>query len=149
MTFCKRILAGLTLLLGAAGLLLRLAGGVGVWIVKEPVKAKATRIVERINSALDLADKGLDHVKTSLTRAAERLDTVREKQRRLNQEPRSNNAMGGFLARTVQQTLAPEFSNAHETFHTVAEASLVVNTVLEDLGNFPLLSVAGLEVGDL
>jgi len=149
MNVCKRFLAVIILLLGVAGLLLSLAGGVGAWIVKEPVKAKAIRIFERIEAALDLADQGLDHVKTSLARAAERLDSVREEQRRLAQEPRSNNALGSFLARTVQQTLAPEFSNAHETFHTVAEAALVVNTVLENFGNFPFLSVAGLEVGDL
>jgi hypothetical protein len=149
MNVCKRFLAVIILLLGVAGLLLSLAGGVGVWFVKEPVKAKAIRIFERIEAALDIANQGLDHVKVSLARAAERLDSVREEQRRLAQEPRSNNALGSFLARTVQQTLAPEFSKAHETFHTVAEATLVANTVLENLGSFPFLSVAGLEIGDL
>jgi hypothetical protein len=33
MKVCRRILAGLALLLGTSGLLLRLAGGVGVWVV--------------------------------------------------------------------------------------------------------------------
>jgi hypothetical protein len=149
MTFCKRILAGLTLLLSTAALLLSLTGGVGVWIVKEPATAKATRLFERIEAALDVADQGLDHVKTSLARAAERLESVKQEQRRLAQEPRRFNAARRFMARTVQQTVAPEFSNAHETFHTVAEAALVVNSMLEDVGNFPFLSVSGLDVGDL
>ena len=34
MNVCKRILAGLTLLLSAAMLFLSLAGGVGVWIAR-------------------------------------------------------------------------------------------------------------------
>jgi len=39
MKVCKRILAGRTLLLGTVMLLLSLAGGVGVWVVKEPATA--------------------------------------------------------------------------------------------------------------
>jgi hypothetical protein len=38
---------------------------------------------------------------------------------------------------------------AHEALHTVAEAAVVVNTVLEDVGNFPFLAVSGLDVGRL
>jgi hypothetical protein len=145
----KRILAGFTFLLGAAGLLLSLAGGFGVWVVKEPVTAKATRVFDRIEAALDVADKGLDHVKTSLARAAERLDDVRAEQRNLAQEPRNSSATRRFMARTVQQLIAPQFSEAHETLHTVAEAAVVVNSVLEDVGNFPFLSVAGLDLDQL
>jgi hypothetical protein len=149
MKVCKRILAGLTLLLGAAGLLLSLAGGVGVWIVKGPATAKATRVFGRIEAALDVADQGLDHVKTSLARAAERLDSVQEEQRKLAREPPKFNAARRLLARTVQQRIAPELGDAHETLHTVAEAAVVVNSVLEDVGNFPFLSVTGLDLGRL
>jgi hypothetical protein len=149
MRVCKQILAGLTLLLGTAGLLLSLAGGVGVWIVKEPVTAKATHVFERIEAALNVADQGLDHVKTSLARAAERLDSTKEEQRRLAQAPRQNNMAQRLLARTVIPRIAPEFGDAHETLHKVAEAAVVVNSVLEDVGNFPFLSVSGLDVGDL
>src|SRR5262249_6015476 len=39
--------------------------------------------------------------------------------------------------------------NAHEKLHTVAEAAVVVNSVLEDVGNFPLLSVTGLDTDRL
>jgi hypothetical protein len=145
----KRILAGLTLLLGAAMLLLSLAGGIGVWIVKGPATAKATRIFERIEAALDAADQGLDHAETSVARAAERLDSAREEQRRLAQEPQRNNALRRLLARKVQQTIAPQLGDAHEKLHTVAEAAVVVNSVLEDVGNFPFLSVAGLDIDRL
>jgi hypothetical protein len=130
-------------------LLLSLAAGIGIWIVKEPVTTKATRIFERIDAALDIADEGLDHVKTSLTRASERLDRAREEQRQLSQGPRRNNMTQRLLARTVLPRIAPDFGDAHETLHKVAEAAVVVNSVLEDVGNFPFLSVAGLDVGDL
>jgi DNA repair ATPase RecN len=146
---CKRILATLTFFLSAIGLILSLAVGVGVWIVKGPATARVTHVFERIEDALGHADQGLDHIKTSLARAADRLESVKQEQRKLAQEPRNNNAMGRLLARTVQQKIAPEFSNAHETLLDVAEAAVVVNSVLEDAGNFPFFSVSGLEHGDL
>jgi hypothetical protein len=149
MSILIRFLAGLTLLLGIAGLLLSLAGGIGVWVVKGPVTAKATHVFERIAAALDLADQGLAQVKTSLARASERLGTVREEQRQIAQEPRRGDAARRLLARTVQQRVAPELGNAHEKLHTVAEAAVVVNSVLEDVGNFPFLSVAGLDMNRL
>jgi hypothetical protein len=140
-----RIVAGLTLLLAVAGLLLFLAGAVGVWIVKEPATERATHVFERIETALSAADKGLNHVKTSLANASERLDTVRKDQRKLAQQPQ----WGGVLGRMLAQTVAPQLSNAHETLHTVAEAAVVVNSILEDVGNFPFLSVSGLDVSSL
>jgi hypothetical protein len=145
----KRILAGLTLLLSAAGLLLSLAAGIGVWIVKEPATAKATHVFERVEAALDIADQGLNQVKASLVRAAERLDSAREEQRKLAQEPQRASTLRRMLARTVQQSIAPELGDAHERLHTVAEAAVVVNSVLEDVGNFPFLSVAGLDIDRL
>ena len=54
--------------------------------------------------------------------------------------------MGRFLARTVQQRLAPELGNAQETLHTVAEAAVVVNSILEDVGSFPLLETSGFDL---
>jgi hypothetical protein len=149
MRVLKRILAGLVFLLSMVGLLLSVAAGVGVWVVKGPATDRAVRVFGRVGAALDVADEGLDHVQTSLSRAAERLESVKEEQRKLAQEPRRGAAVGRLLARTVQQRVAPEFSDAHEKLHTVAEASVVVNSVLEDLGNFPLLASTGLDLDRL
>jgi hypothetical protein len=149
MRVCRRALAGLALLLGAVGLLLSLAGGIGVWVIRPTVSAKATLVFGRVEAALDVADQALAHVKTSLERAAERLDKVREEQRQLAREPQRADAARRFLARTVQQRVAPELGNAHEKLHTVAEAAVVVNSVLEDVGNFPFLAVTGLDVDRL
>jgi hypothetical protein len=149
MRVCKRILAGLVFLLSMVGLLLSGAAGVGVWVVKGPATDRAVHIFGRVGAALDVADNGLDHVQASLSRAAERLDNVKEERRERAEEPRRNNVLGRTLARTVQQRVAPEFTDAHETLNTVAEAAVVVNSVLEDLGSFPLLSTSGLDLDRL
>jgi hypothetical protein len=149
MKACKRILAGLVLLLSVAGLLASLAAGIGIWVVKERVTVKATRVFERVEAALSLADESLGHVKASLARAAERLESVKEEQRKIAQDPRRGTTMRRLMARTVQQQITPELGDAHEKFHAVAEAAVVANAVLEDLGNFPLLSNSGVDVDRL
>ncbi len=145
MLVCKRVLAALAILLATAVLLLSLVGGIGVWVVKEPVTARTTQVFQRIDAALDLADRGLEQARTSLARAAERLDSAREEQRKLSQQPQPNNAAKKTLARTVQRSIAPEFDKAHGKLQTVAEAAVVVNSVLADLGNIPFLSASGLD----
>jgi septal ring factor EnvC (AmiA/AmiB activator) len=145
MKTCKRILAGLTMLLGVAGLLLSVTGGVGIWIVKEKATSKATKIFGRIEAALDLADKGLDHVEASLDKAEERLGSVKEEQKKLAQDPKKNGQRGRDMARAVQQKIAPDLDGARETFLTVAEAAVVVNSILEDARSLPFFSVSGLE----
>jgi hypothetical protein len=149
MKVCRRILAAAALLLSAAMLLLSLAGGVGVWVIKGPVTAKASRIFERVEAGLDFAYQGLEHVMKTLDRAAERLDGVREEQRKLAAEAGEVNPLRRMLARKVHQQIAPDIEHAHEELHTVAEAAVVVNSVLEDVGNFPFLSVSGLDLGGL
>jgi hypothetical protein len=144
----RRILAALTFLLSAAMLLISLMGGVGVWIVKGPATTKATRVFERIDAALDVAEQNLDQVKSSLARAAERLDNAREEQKVLAQAP-GNSTLWRTLVRTVQRAIAPELGNAQDKLHTIAEAAVVVNSMLEDLENFPFLSVAGLDLDSL
>jgi hypothetical protein len=145
----KRTLAALVFLLGTAGLLLSVAVGAGVWVVKGPATERATRAFGRIDAALDVAEQGLDHAQGSLARAAERLDGVKQEQRKIAEGPQRNSALGRLLARRVQQRVAPELGDAHETLHTVAEAAVVVNSVLEDLGNFPFLSASGLDLDRL
>jgi hypothetical protein len=145
MKVCKRVLAGLTLLLSTVGLLISLAAGVGVWIVKERVTERATHVAGRVEGALDLADQSLDQVNASLARAAKRLESAKEEQRKLAEDRPPGHALRRVMARTVQQQVAPDLGNAHENLHTVAQAVVVANSVLEDVGNFPFLATSGLD----
>jgi hypothetical protein len=149
MSVCKRLLGILAFLLGAAGLLLSLAVGVGVWVVKEPVTARLMHISERVDGGLDLVEQKLDHARTSLANAAERLENVKQERKQLPKESQRWDFARRAMASTVQRTLAPELGNAHKDLHAVAEAAVVVNSVLEDVGNLPFLSETGLDMDRL
>lgn len=149
MNFFKRAMAAFVLFLGAAGVILSIAVGIGIWLVKEPVTERLTHVFARIVDAVKMADQALGQVNTSLANAAQRLENVNEEQRKLAKEPKKDNAIGRLLARTVQQTIAPEFGGAQQKLQTIAEAAVVVNSVLEDLGNFPFLAAKGLDTDRL
>jgi hypothetical protein len=149
MNFCKGIVSALALLLAIVGLLLSLVVGVGVWVVKEPVTDRVTYVYGRVDAGLDLAEKKLDHAQASLTNAAERLESVKEDRRKLAQDPRPDNPIRRVIAGKIQRTVAPMLGVAHEDLHFVAEAAVVVNSVLDDLGSSPLLSVTGLDMDRL
>lgn len=149
MNAVKRSLVVLLFLVSLAVLIASVAGGVGVWVAKEPVITKITGVHRRIGSALDLAEANLEQVKASLARAGERLDSAREEQRKIAQQPQQGGALRRLLARQVQQRLVPELGNAHEKLHTVAEAAVVVNSILEDVGNIPFLSTSGLDLDSI
>jgi hypothetical protein len=149
MVVCKRIVAGIALVLAAVILLLSLAGGVGVWFVKGPLTDRATALFARIDTSLDLGVRGLDQAKASLARAAERLDAAQQEQQKLAGEPRKASPTRRLLARTVEQRVAPQLGDAQVKVQGFAEVAVVVNSVLEDLGNVPPLSIPGLDAARL
>jgi hypothetical protein len=140
---CKRILGVLTLLVSTVVLLFSLAGGLGVWVIRGPVTLRTKHIFGRAEAALDVVDEGLERARESLARATERLDAARQDQKNLDKQP--PNARRKALAASVKRGLAPELEDAHLKLSTVAEASVVVNSVLEDVGNSPFLSASGLD----
>jgi hypothetical protein len=149
MKLFRRLAAGTAFLVAVVVLVASLAAVVGVWIVQGIVADRAARVFGRIGAALDAADQGIDHITASLDRAAERLRDARDEQRRIAQEPQKSGARERLLARKVQESIAPEFGDAHANLQKIAEAAVVVNSILEDVGNFPLLSSSGLDLGRL
>jgi hypothetical protein len=141
----KRILAGFALILASTMMIASLTVGIGVWFVKEPVTRRATSLFDRIEAALGAADFGLDQAKSSLSRALIRLDEIAAQQRKLMQDPPKIDPGRKFMARTLQKKFASEFGDAQAKLQTVAEAAVVVNSVLEDMGNIPGLSMPGLQ----
>jgi hypothetical protein len=145
----KRILAALTLLIGTVVLFLSLAGCIGVWMVKGPATARTTRVFERIGAAAEAADRGLGHVEASLANAAERLESAKQEQEKLAREPQTNRVARRLLAEMVQRRIGPRIDDANAKLHKVAEAAVLVNSVLEDLGTIPFPSIHGLDLSRL
>jgi hypothetical protein len=142
---CKRILRVLVLLVSTSVLLLSLVGGIGIWVIRDPIVVRATQIFGRVEAALDVVDEGLEGARKSLGRAMERLESARQEQRNLSQQPQPKNGKRKALALAVKRGLAQQVEDSRRKLSTVAEASVVVNSVLQDVGNLPFLSASGLD----
>jgi hypothetical protein len=141
---CKRILRFLVLLVSTSVLLLSLVGGIGVWVIREPTMVKASAIFGRVEAALDVVDEGLGGARNSLARAIERSETAHQEQRNLNQHPQPKNGKRKALALAVKRSLPQAVEDSRRKLNTVAEASVVVNSILQDVGTLPFLSASGL-----
>jgi hypothetical protein len=106
---------------------------------------RASQIFGRVEAALDVVDEGVDGARKSLARAMERLESARQEQRNLSQQPQLKNGKRKALALAVKRSLPPAIEDSRRKLDTVAEASVVVNSVLQDVGNLPFLSASGLD----
>jgi len=133
MTLLGRALVALVFVVAVAALLLSLAAGVGVWVVKRPATDFATRKFDKAESALDKADRGLALVRSSLANADERLAEVRRQQQAA---PRDNTARR-LMAEMVQRAIAPQLGEAQVASNAIAEALVVAQSLLEDVAELP------------
>jgi uncharacterized coiled-coil protein SlyX len=145
----KRLFALVVFLVSAAALAFCLAGGFGVWKLAGSVTEGVTQVFGRIEQALGNADRGMDRVEASLAAATARLEKARNEPSEVAEGPQGNNAARRVLARTVRQKVVPHISDANETLHTVAEAVVAINSMLEDIGNLPFLSATDLDLDRL
>jgi hypothetical protein len=53
------------------------------------------------------------------------------------------------MARTVQKKVAPNFGDAHQDLQTVAEAAVLINSLLDDVAELPFLSAKGFDTSRL
>lgn len=149
MTIVKRILTVIVVPISVIGLLLSLVVGVGVWFILGSVKESVISVLERIGEGIDVARENLEQVKASLARAEDRLREARAENRRIAREPENGPNLRRTMARSVTRFVAPEMQEANAKLYEIAKASVVVNSILEDVGSFPLLDVAGLDVDEI
>jgi len=145
MAAARSFLAGLALIVSAIVLLLSLAVGVGVWIIKQPVTDRTTLVFQKIDASLEIARQGLQETRVSLDRASQRLESVAAQQRAEASQPQRSLSVSRTLARSVQRQFTPDLQATQDKLQTVAEASLVINTVLSDLAHFPLFQSSRLD----
>jgi hypothetical protein len=140
MKTCKRILAFFAFSLGLVGLLVSLALVVGVWVAKDAATSNVTKVFSRVDDTLGTVDKALVRVKSSLDNASNRLAAVKELQIKGGKAPAERIQSRRLLARSFVNEVAPELGDARGTFQNVADGVVVANNVMDNIGNYPLLS---------
>ncbi len=122
----KRLFAVLLSLLGVAGLVLCVGGVVGVFIVKKPLQERTTRLLKEAGQSLQTAADGVDVVHESLLKAREEL-------KQFSRKPDAEHPKPTFVDRVVAEHLESNVKNIGATVNVVADASVVLNSLLGSL----------------
>ena len=140
--FGKRILGLIFLLLGTAGFLLCVAGVVGVWVVRAPLRERLAQVVARVEEVLERAKVDLGAVQTALTRSQSDLKKLREA------KPQKQDRLRQAMAQNLSQQLGPGTGDLRASLTRVAEASVVLENVLQEAGALASGRGERLDAGD-
>lgn len=143
MIIIRRVVAVLVTVVSVAVLLAALAGGVGVWVIKGRLTAETTRLLDRADAALDVAGRALGDADTSLTRAADSVQKMKEGHSQLvggaaqDRRPALN-----LIALSLNDGLMPQVRDARGRLQAAAEVAVALQSLLGGIDQLPLVSVS-------
>jgi hypothetical protein len=143
MPWIRRGFGLLVVLVAVVFLAAALGGSIGVWFVREPLTARATRVFDRVEAGLDASERGLGLANASLRKAAESVEAVQNGQAQLGRDAGQNRRALRLIASQIDRSLAPQVEDTRRRLLSVAEAAVAVESVLGDLNEFPSVSVSG------
>jgi hypothetical protein len=132
----KRIVGAICALLSTIVFLAFVGGIVGIWLVREPLTAKSDRILGRIEDTLRLVTHGLTDLGNALRKAEDNLHQYQKGAAKSDGNPQ-NDAVLKLVAWQLKSQVAPDIGKARETLIGVSEASVVLNSLLDDVNECP------------
>ena len=135
MTFLKRIVGLIFLLLSLAGIGLCVAGVVGIWQVRPPLTQRTEHAFGRVEGALDDANKTLTELGGLLERAGQNLKEVKD----ATPPPQATmtDKLRQDMAVKVVQQMVPGVGNIRPNLQKLIETTAVANSILGDLQEMP------------
>jgi hypothetical protein len=144
----SRLLGALLALLGAAGVLLCIAGIVASWVAEAELRQRADRLLGRLDGPVRLTARSLAQVREALEAARAQVDTLH---RATGPEPSKQPA--GFMERAALHLIAwrlgPRLGEVRQQVDSATEVAVAANTLLEHLQGLPLAEAAGLDAGQM
>jgi hypothetical protein len=137
MTILKRTVALILMVLSAAGVVLGIAGVVGVWVVRPPLTERTDHAFGRVETALDQTGDTLRALDLLLKRAAENLKEVRETAPRPGGNVANADTLRQKAARQVTESLIPGLGDVRPKLLQLIETTAVANSILGDLQEMP------------
>ena len=136
----KRILVGVLMFLAVVGLIVDVAGLVGVWVVRGPAYNDVTDVTARLTHALGTVDNGLTRVNTQVQDAQQALTRVNNEAAQLGDNIPANSPLVDRLSQLVNTDLGPRIENVRSTASTIHDAVVSFNGALVALNRLPGVS---------
>jgi hypothetical protein len=140
----SRILVGVVMVLAVLGLLLNVAGLIGVWAAYGPARSTTIDVSNTLIQALQTADKGLTRVNGYVQDARQTLTQVNNEATQLGDKAKSNSPLITALNQQIATKLDPVVENVRTTSLAIHDAVLKVNGALVALDRLPGVMVPSL-----
>ena len=137
----KRILVGVVMVLTLVGLIVDMAGLVGVWAAYGPARNSVITVSNSLIQGLQVTDKGLTRANGYVQTARQTLTDVNNTAIQLGDHAKTNSPLITALSQRVDTKLAPVLEQAQTTASSIHDATLKVNGALEALNRFPGVTV--------
>jgi hypothetical protein len=136
-----RILVGVLMVLAVVGLLVNVAGIVGVWAVHGPASSTVTDVAATMTHAIGSADNGLTRVNDQVQKARQALTQVNAEAANLGNRIQASSPVITRLSQLVDSNLAPRVDNANKIASAIRDAVVIANGALAVLNHLPGITV--------
>lgn len=133
----KRILVGILMVLAAVGLIVNMAGLVGVWIAHGPARSDVTNVAGRMTHALGTVDNGLTRVNTLVQDAQTTVTQVNNEAAQLSDRIETNSLVAAKINQLVDNNLAPRIENVGTNASAIRDAFVTFNSVVAVVSRLP------------
>ena len=140
----KRILAGLVIFTSVLGLVLCLAGIIGVWVINQSLTERLTDAFDQVINVLVLSQDRLDQVDANLIEAQNLIASQQEAVNETGEQLTENSPTLTLLSNTVGMELIPKLETTAEVIGTMRDTIVSVNSTLENVNSVPFVSVPSL-----
>lgn len=137
MKLIRRLAGLLSGAAGAIGLVLCVAGLVGVWVGHVEVVRRVDRVFGGADQALTDTDGNLHRAADQLRKCQAELAAVREREADLTAHPPDQRAARRELSRKAVEGLGPQLGEARVVLEKATEIGLVANGLLDALAELP------------
>jgi len=145
----KRFLAGFVIFICALGLILCLAGIIGVWSLNTPLTENLTGALDKVEVVLNFSQDRLDRINANMIEVQDLLtnleNTVTEAGERLTE----NSPTLTYLSNTIGVDLKPKIETTAEVIGNVRNTIISVNSTIETANSIPFVSVPSLPMEQL
>jgi len=145
----KRFLAGFVIFICALGLILCLAGIIGVWSLNTPLTENLTGALEKVEVVLDFSQDRLEYIDTNLTEVQDLLTNLEETVTEAGESLTEKSPTLTYLSNTIGVDLKPKIETTAEVIGNVRNTIISVNSTIETANSIPFLSVPSLPMEQL
>ncbi len=135
----RKIGASLLLIMAGVGLLLCLAGGIGVWVANTPITDGLTAALSAANGYLQLAGSSAALASDEVEAVRQQLDEVQSTVANMSPEARAD--VASQVTGKITSQIQPAIALVRKTIAAVSTAAVALNRSLESANRIPGVNV--------